>query len=232
MKRFFQTELTGIYLFLKRNKDETVVIGAAMLFLCLHSYHPLWHDWFSNLVYYVALPVLTLLLVLRQNPLDSRPQVGGRQDMEPLRRRGVPHRGANTLRRIAQRAFQKYYTAENFNFLSYSLANCAGLFASEYFFRGFLIFGLKRKLGEASILIQTIPSCWCTWASPSWKTLSTILTGILFGYIAYRGRSFWPAFIIHLFIKSSSWPASTCYKPHKVTYIGAAWYLKAAGNVI
>jgi uncharacterized protein len=35
---------------------------------------------------------------------------------------------------------------------------------------------------------------------PELETLSTIATGILFGYIAYRGKSFWPALFIHLFI--------------------------------
>jgi len=35
---------------------------------------------------------------------------------------------------------------------------------------------------------------------PGLETLSTIITGILFGYIAFRGKSYWPAFIIHLFI--------------------------------
>ncbi len=200
MKRFFQTELGGIYLFLKKNKDVVVVIGAAMLFLCLHSYHPLWNDWFSNLVYYAALPVLTLLLVLRQNPLDSGLRWG---DARTWGRYVaiVCLIAAPILFAVSRSAaFQKYYTAENFNFLSYSLANCAGLFASEYFFRGFLIFGLKRKLGEASILIQTIPFVLVHLGKPELETLSTILTGILFGYIAYRGRSFWPAFIIHLFI--------------------------------
>jgi CAAX protease family protein len=35
---------------------------------------------------------------------------------------------------------------------------------------------------------------------PELETISTLFTGILFGYVAYRGKSFWPAFIIHLFI--------------------------------
>jgi membrane protease YdiL (CAAX protease family) len=35
---------------------------------------------------------------------------------------------------------------------------------------------------------------------PELETVSTIFTGILFGYVAYRGKSYWPAFFIHLFI--------------------------------
>ncbi|MBN2395988.1 MAG: CPBP family intramembrane metalloprotease, partial [Candidatus Atribacteria bacterium] len=35
---------------------------------------------------------------------------------------------------------------------------------------------------------------------PEIETLSCIVTGLWFGWIAYRGKSFWPAFIIHVFI--------------------------------
>ena len=96
--------------------------------------------------------------------------------------------------------FQKYYSLENFDFIGYSLAQFASLFASEYFFRGFLLFGLRSKLKEASILVQTIPFVLVHLGKPELETLSTILTGVLFGYIAYRGKSFWPAYFIHLFI--------------------------------
>jgi membrane protease YdiL (CAAX protease family) len=97
-------------------------------------------------------------------------------------------------------AFQKYYSIENFNLINYSLVNCASLVASEFYFRGFLLFGLKDKLKEGSIFIQMIPFVLVHLGKPELETVSTILTGILFGYIAYRGKSFWPAFIIHLFI--------------------------------
>jgi membrane protease YdiL (CAAX protease family) len=67
-------------------------------------------------------------------------------------------------------------------------------------YRGFLLFGLKEKFKEGSILLQMIPFALLHLAKPELETLSTLVTGILFGYVAYRGKSFWPAFIIHLFI--------------------------------
>ncbi len=66
--------------------------------------------------------------------------------------------------------------------------------------RGFLLFGLKEKLGELSIVVQMIPFVLMHFGKPELETLSTIVTGLYFGYVAYRGNSFWPAFIIHLFI--------------------------------
>jgi membrane protease YdiL (CAAX protease family) len=67
-------------------------------------------------------------------------------------------------------------------------------------FRGFLLFGLKEKFKEGSVLLQMIPFALLHLGKPELETISTIITGILFGYVAYRGKSYWPAFIIHLFI--------------------------------
>jgi membrane protease YdiL (CAAX protease family) len=89
---------------------------------------------------------------------------------------------------------------EKFNFLSYFLTSCVSLAASEYLYRGFLIFGLEEKFKEGSILIQVIPFVLLHLGKPELETLSTLFTGVLFGYVAYRGKSYWPAFIIHLFI--------------------------------
>jgi len=41
---FLHKELEGIYLFLKRNGSEAVVISFATLFLVLNRYHPTWNE--------------------------------------------------------------------------------------------------------------------------------------------------------------------------------------------
>jgi len=89
---------------------------------------------------------------------------------------------------------------ENFDFSVYFLTSCVSLSASEFIYRGFLLFGLKEKFKEGSILLQMIPFALMHLGKPELETVSTIFTGILFGYVAYRGKSYWPAFIIHLFI--------------------------------
>jgi membrane protease YdiL (CAAX protease family) len=200
LTHFIRNELSGIYLFLKRNRVETIVISSAMLFLALHRYHPIWNDWISDLLYYAVLPTLTIVVLLRKNPLDFGLKWGDFKVwgyyVAIVCLIAAPILFATSL----TPAFQKYYSVELFNPITYSLVNCASLFASEFFFRGFLLFGLKDKMKEASIFVQMIPFVLVHLGKPELETLSTILTGILFGYIAYRGKSFWPAFLIHLFI--------------------------------
>ena len=97
-------------------------------------------------------------------------------------------------------ALQSYYRIGEFKFLPYFLTSCISLAASEFIYRGFLLFGLKEKFKEGSILLQMIPFALLHLGKPELETVSTLFTGILFGYVAYRGKSFLPAFIIHLFI--------------------------------
>ena len=71
--------------------------------------------------------------------------------------------------------------------------------AWEFFFRGFMLFGLKDKFGGFNaILIQTIASCLIHLGKPSGETLGSIFYGVLFGAIALRTRSIWYVLIAHI----------------------------------
>jgi len=70
--------------------------------------------------------------------------------------------------------------------------------AWEFFFRGFLLFGLREKFGDFNaILIQTISSCLIHIGKPEGEILGSIAVGIIFGIVAIRTNSIWYVFIIH-----------------------------------
>ncbi len=73
--------------------------------------------------------------------------------------------------------------------------------AWEFFFRGFLLFGLKDKYGaSAAILIQTISSCLIHIGKPEGEIIGSIIVGIIFGVIALRTKSIWYVFALHIAI--------------------------------
>jgi uncharacterized protein len=197
---FIKREVIGLYRFLKGNFNEVVVLSSAVLFLCLNRYNQVWNNWFSSLLYFAIFPILVGVLVLKRNPLDFGLRLG---HIGIWGRYIIIFCIITALVLIAS-AFnselQNYYRIKNFNLIFYLLTSFASLFGSEFLFRGFLIFGLKEKFRETSILIQMIPFVIVHFGKPGLETYSTIATGILFGYIVYRGNSFWPAFIIHMFI--------------------------------
>lgn len=78
-----------------------------------------------------------------------------------------------------------------------------GLFfytAWEFFFRGFMLFGLRRYVGDwLAICIQTIPSCLWHIGMPTGEIFSSIAGGILFGMMALRTQSIlWPLLLHYL----------------------------------
>lgn len=71
-------------------------------------------------------------------------------------------------------------------------------FAWEFFFRGFLLFGLRDRYGDmAAIMIQTVSSCLIHLGKPESEILGALVVGIIFGVLALRTRSFWYVFFIH-----------------------------------
>lgn len=68
----------------------------------------------------------------------------------------------------------------------------------EFYFRGFLLFGLAKVYGPtAAILIQTISSCLIHLGKPEGETLGSIVAGIFFGLLALRTGSIWYGWLIH-----------------------------------
>ncbi len=74
-------------------------------------------------------------------------------------------------------------------------------FTFEFFYRGFLLFGLKEKFGSApAILIQAIPSIIIHFDKPNGELFSSILAEILLGMLALRTGSIFYGILLHFFV--------------------------------
>ena len=73
--------------------------------------------------------------------------------------------------------------------------------AWEFFFRGFMLFGLRKYVGDwMAICIQVIPQCLWHIGMPTGEIFSSVAGGLLFGYLALRtGSVIWP-FLLHYLI--------------------------------
>jgi len=85
------------------------------------------------------------------------------------------------------------------NLILYELAYFVFYYiAWEFFFRGFILFGLKDKFGAFNaILIQTISSCLVHIDKPEGEIIGSIIAGIILGIIALRTKSIWYVVILH-----------------------------------
>jgi membrane protease YdiL (CAAX protease family) len=68
----------------------------------------------------------------------------------------------------------------------------------EFFFRGFMQFGLRERLGDwNAILVQTLASCLLHIGKPDSEIFGSILGGIVWGIVVFRSRSLLYVLILH-----------------------------------
>jgi membrane protease YdiL (CAAX protease family) len=82
-------------------------------------------------------------------------------------------------------------------FFIFELATILYLFAWEFIWRGFMLFGLKQKFGIYSIFIQMIPFVILHNGKPSSETFGAIIGGLLLGMLAFRTKSIYYCVISH-----------------------------------
>ncbi|MBM4039331.1 MAG: CPBP family intramembrane metalloprotease, partial [Planctomycetes bacterium] len=103
-------------------------------------------------------------------------------------------------------SFASYYrnhrpTAESAPvFLAYAGCYAVYLFGWEYFYRGFLLFGLEPRLGDFAAVVQAVPFALLHIGKPEVETYSSIAGGVILGVLALRARSMWPCFLLHAFV--------------------------------
>jgi membrane protease YdiL (CAAX protease family) len=91
----------------------------------------------------------------------------------------------------------RYVLAEPWLWIPSTLGWGLYCFAWEFFFRGFLLFGLGRRLGSAAIFIQLVPFVMAHYPKSEPEAFASIGGGLLFAVIAWRGESFLGAWLLH-----------------------------------
>ncbi|MBL4818145.1 MAG: CPBP family intramembrane metalloprotease [Deltaproteobacteria bacterium] len=83
------------------------------------------------------------------------------------------------------------------NLLIWELFYLLQFIGLEFFFRGFMVHGLKERFGIHAILIMVIPYCMIHFNKPFLECLGSIIAGLLLGYLSYRNRSVMLGIAIH-----------------------------------
>ncbi len=73
----------------------------------------------------------------------------------------------------------------------------------EFIFRGYMLFGLFKRFGYYSIFIQTIPFALLHYGKPQLETISSLLAGIILGFLALRLKSVWYGILLHVAVAVS-----------------------------
>ncbi len=71
------------------------------------------------------------------------------------------------------------------------------MLAWEFFWRGYMMFGLKQKFGYYAIFIQMIPFFILHRGKPEIEVFASIFAGLILGVQAWRAKSFIYCFLVH-----------------------------------
>ncbi len=71
------------------------------------------------------------------------------------------------------------------------------LLAWEWFFRGFLLFGLARGMGSWALFAQALPFGLLHWGKPMPEFAGSFVAGLVLGFVALRTGSFLTGFVAH-----------------------------------
>jgi membrane protease YdiL (CAAX protease family) len=175
------------------------VVGISTLVLVLQRYHPLNIDFprATELIYYLLVPLAAGFLFFRDKPWDYGIRVG-RWKPSIILIAGCLAAMALILYEVGKMPeFRSYYHKDVIDWSELLLDAALYMFAWEFLFRGYMLFGLEKSIGKGAIFVQAIPFVLLHFGKPFLETLACIPGGFILGYVAYRTRSFLPCFIIH-----------------------------------
>jgi membrane protease YdiL (CAAX protease family) len=208
----------------------TLVVGAvvtAFLFFANPALTPFERYHQVNDTVLLIVPLLVILLLLRQNPTEFGLAVGDQKFgyrataiailcMVPIlwyasSQPTFQNYYGNTLAQklaVGGYAFSPYFRPPLHldGLIYYESVMGVYFFCWEFFFRGFLLFGLAKfkLLGEwGAVFAQTLPFTLLHWSlipaasKPPLEILSALFGGLILGALAVRTKSFFYGFLIH-----------------------------------
>jgi membrane protease YdiL (CAAX protease family) len=94
------------------------------------------------------------------------------------------------------------------NLVQWELLYTLQFFAVEFFFRGFLVHGLKYRFGAYAIFVMVVPYCMLHFTKPLPEALASVVGGVALGFMSLRTRSIWMGTAIHVTVAWSMDAAS------------------------
>ena len=175
------------------------VVGISTLVLVLQRYHSLNIDFprASELIYWLLVPLAAGWLLFRDKPPDYGIRIGRWKSAVILVPISLAAMALILYGASKIPEFRSYYQRYALDWPEFLLDTALYMFAWEFVFRGYMLFGLERSIGKSAIFVQTIPFVLLHFQKLFLETLACIPGGFAFGYIAYRTRSFLPCLIIH-----------------------------------
>ena len=99
--------------------------------------------------------------------------------------------------------FYRQASRSFFDFVVWEAEYLSTFVAVEYFFRGYLLFGLRRYLGSLALFVSMVPYCLIHVLKPAPEAIGSIFAGLLLGTLALCTGSLWAGVLLHVSVALS-----------------------------
>lgn len=155
---------------------------------------------------YVAIPLVAIRLLLGENPVDYgllfKGILGQGGIYALLFALSVPFvlLASTTVAFQAKYPFYDMAPGEGLwpRMVVWWVVYAAQFVALEFFFRGFLVHGLKWRLGFMAVFVMIVPYNMIHFQKPGLEALAAILGGLVLGSLSLKTRSIWWGAMLHL----------------------------------
>lgn len=98
-------------------------------------------------------------------------------------------------------AYYPFYKASSrswLDYLAWEAMYFAQFLALEFYFRGWMLEVLRKRMGAASIFVMAVPYCMVHYGKPYLEAHGAIIAGVVLGSLAMRTRSIYAGFLVHI----------------------------------
>ncbi|MBI9045757.1 MAG: CPBP family intramembrane metalloprotease [Anaerolineaceae bacterium] len=176
----------------------TTIISTSLIIV--DQYHRITSSIFnSRVILFLLIPLFIIIFIFRESPTQYGFQLGDWKTGIALTIASI----------VIISPLIWFFSRQDFQLEGYYLRYLSphiawdmfrDLIGWEFLFRGWVLFSYARRYGPDALWLQAVPFAIAHIGKPEIETLSTIFGGFVFGWIAYRTRSFLYPFLIHWFI--------------------------------
>jgi membrane protease YdiL (CAAX protease family) len=182
-------------------KIVSITIVSTLAIIVDH-YHTLlgWYP-LDGLILYLLIPLIVIVFIFRESPAEFGFRLGDWKAGLAITAIAVALI-APVLWFVnrSDGSMQAYYASILGDRVPFPLRTFVDLIGWEFLFRGWIVFGYGRKFGPEAIWLQAVPFAIAHIGKPEIETISTIFGGFVFGWVAWRTKSFLYPFLIHWFV--------------------------------
>jgi membrane protease YdiL (CAAX protease family) len=154
----------------------------------------------DRLILFLLVPLLVVILGFRDRPSRYGLRVGEWRLGLALALAGCAVMTPIVLWFARLPDVQAYYAPSWSDPVDVLLTNSMDLISAEFLFRGFLMMTLVRAIGPIGVLVATVPFALTHLTKPELELISTLIGGMLYGWLAWRTRSIVWGTIAHVYI--------------------------------